>query len=84
MHAKLFYNSFLRYMIVSNLKLTYTVWGFFMLTFGVFLTKFPQYGKNDEFIRANIIEIIKLVCGVLAILFLIVYPLATMFYLLKN
>ena len=27
---KLFYNSFLRYMIVSNLKLTYTVFGFFL------------------------------------------------------
>ena len=25
---KLFFNSFLRYMIVSNLKLNYTIWGF--------------------------------------------------------
>ena len=32
LQEKLFYSSFLRYMIVSNLKLTYTVWGFFILT----------------------------------------------------
>ena len=29
---KLFYSSFLRYMIVSNLKLTVTIFGFFILT----------------------------------------------------
>ena len=32
LEKKLFYSSFLRYMIVSNLKLTYTVFGFFILT----------------------------------------------------
>ena len=32
LYKKLFYSSFLRYMIVSNLKLTYTVFGFFILT----------------------------------------------------
>ena len=30
MQEKLFYSSFLRYMIVSNLKLTYTVWVSFL------------------------------------------------------
>ena len=29
-HRKLFYNGFLRYMIVSNLKLTITAWAFFI------------------------------------------------------
>ena len=31
LHAKLFFNSFLRYMTVSNLKLNYTVWGFMIV-----------------------------------------------------
>ena len=30
-YKKLFYNGFLRYMLVSNLKLNYTLWGFFFL-----------------------------------------------------
>ena len=35
LHAKLFYSSFLRYMIQSFLKLTYTVFGFLMVTTGI-------------------------------------------------
>ena len=31
LHEKLFYNGFLRYMTVSNLKLNYTVWGFMIV-----------------------------------------------------
>lgn len=30
LEKKLFYSSFLRYLIVSNLKLTYTVWAFLL------------------------------------------------------
>ena len=33
-YSKLFYNGFLRYMIVSYLKLSYTVWGFFFVFYG--------------------------------------------------
>lgn len=30
LEKKLFYSSFLRYLIVSNLKLTYTIWAFLL------------------------------------------------------
>ena len=63
MEEKLFYSSFLRYMIVSNLKLTYTVWGFFILTTGAIAVKNPLMdmvepfqGKVKETITITVID----------------------------
>ena len=68
LHRKLFYNGFLRYMIVSNLKLTVLVWAFF----------FSTYTSESEwalYIRFGFI---------IAIIFLLVYPIFLAAFLIKN
>ena len=67
LHKKLFYSSILRYMIISNHKLTYTAFGFFIysLTFASLAQKGMTIG-----------------CA-LVILFLLVYPVAQMYFLIK-
>ena len=64
-YKKLFYNGFLRYMIVSNLKLTYTVWGFF----------FVFYGFDTS------IQTTKTIGCISVIAFLLLYPLWVMIFL---
>lgn len=47
LHAKLFFNGFLRYMTVSNLKLNYTVWGFMIV-----------YLKSQNLVQAGVCGLI--------------------------
>ena len=42
-YKKLFYNSYLRYMIVSNLKLTMLLWAFFFYSYGIDSSKSRLY-----------------------------------------
>ena len=69
---KLFYSSFLRYMIVSNLKLTYTIFGFFIVT---------SYALQDRPATKDYVVFGGIIFG---LLFLIVYPIGTMVFLFKN
>ena len=68
LYKKLFYSSFLRYMIVSNMELTTTVWAFFIYSYGFDTFEYHFYT----------------VCYLVAIIFLLVYPFFTMYFLLKN
>ena len=67
LHKKLFYSSILRYMIISNHKLTYTAFGFFVSSLA--FTTLTQKGMTIG-------------CA-FVLLFLIVYPLAQMYFLIK-
>ena len=67
-YKKLFYNGFLRYMIVSNLKLTYTVFGFF----------FVFYGFDTS------MSTIKTIGCISIIALLLIYPLWTMIFLQRR
>ena len=69
---KLFYNSFLRYMIVSNLKLTYTAFGFFLLIFS---------RLADEVTLKDLLAF-GIVIG--SISSLVIFPLFLMLFMLKN
>ena len=64
---KLFYSGLLRYLIVSNLKLTYTAFGFFISSLA--FTTLMQKGMTIG-------------CGILLI-FLLAYPTAQMYFLIK-
>ena len=77
---KLFYNSFLRYMIVSNLKLTYTVFGFFILT----TSKIFSVSKDPNTEKVTLSDKITLAVICFAILFLLAYPIMTMLFLIHN
>ena len=67
-------------MIVSNLKLTYTVFGFFILT----ASKVFAISESQETNKATLADKITLVVICLAIVFLIIYPISTMIFLTKN
>ena len=69
---KLFYSSFLRYMIVSNLKLTYTIIGFFIVT---------TYALQKGAVLKDYVMFSAILLG---LLFLIVYPIGSMLFLIKN
>ena len=64
---KLFFNSFLRYMIVSNHKLTYVIWAFFVTSYAMETTT----------------QTLMVIGTSVGILFLLVYPFCTMFFLIK-
>jgi len=68
LHEKLFYNSFLRYMIVSNLKLNYTIWGFL-----IFYYSFESH-------KSMAITCVLMA----ALYFLVCYPVLIMIGLLRN
>ena len=68
LRRRLFFNGFLRYMIVSNLKLTILAWGFFFATYGAQSSQSTLY-------RAGCIA---------GIVFLLVYPFCLMVCLLKH
>ena len=68
LHAKLFYNSFLRYMIVSNMELTMTIWAFLIYSYGFNTFDYHFYT----------------VCYAAGIIFLLVYPFCVMYLLIKN
>ncbi len=55
-------------MIVSNHKLTYTIWAFFIASYGFETTS----------------QTAKFVAYAIGILFLLVYPFCTMFFLVRN
>ena len=59
-------------MIVSNLKLTYTTFGFFI----VYCTKLED--------KIQLKDVLILIGTILGISLLIVYPIATMFFLISN
>ena len=62
---KLFYSSFYRYMIISNLKLTVTMWGFLLASWS-----FDTFSKGASSIGYTI-----------GILLLLVWPLFIMIFL---
>ena len=65
---KLFWSSFYRYLIISNLKLTYTLWGFLIVAYGFATTM-------------QTVQTIGYVVGILA---LTLWPLFIMILLQKN
>ena len=68
LEKKLFYSSFLRYMIVSNLKLNFTTWAFLISQWS-----FETYSKG---LHSTIQTLV--ICGIF------VWPLFIIFFLLKN
>ena len=79
---KLFYSSFLRYMIQSYLKLTFTVFGSLMVATAVVEQK-GQLELLTEPFSVKLTEAITLVGILLVVLFLVVYPICTMIGLIK-
>ena len=70
MHKQLFYNSFLRYMFVSNLKLTALIWGFFIYSYN----KGFSSPKNFYYTLGYL----------LGLVFVLIYPIFIMYFLQKN
>lgn len=68
LEKKLFYNSFYRYMIVSNLKLTYTLWGFLIAAYS-----FETWMST-----------VQTIGYFFGLALLIVWPMFIMIYLQKN
>ena len=68
LEKKLFYSSFLRYMIVSNLKLNYTTWAFLI----------------SQFSFATVSSGIKTSVQILIIVGVCLWPLFIMIFMIKN
>lgn len=68
LEKKLFYNSFYRYMIISNLKLTYTLWGFLIAAFSF----------------ASTIATVTTIGYMIAISLLCAWPVFILYFLQKN
>ena len=65
---QLFFSGFLRFMIVSNMEVTVTVWGFFIYSYGLDTFEYKIYAS----------------CYALGILSLLVYPFCLMVFLMRN
>ena len=68
LEKKLFYSSFLRYMIVSNLKLNYTTWAFLI----------------SQFSFATVTGGIKTTAQIVIIVCVCLWPLFIMIFMIKN
>ena len=65
---RLFFSSFLRFMIVSNMELTVTVWGFFVYSFGQDSFEYKVYAS----------------CYAAGIVGMLIYPFFLMVFLMRN
>ena len=65
---RLFFSSFLRFMIVSNMELTVTVWGYFIYSYGQDSLEYKLYAT----------------CYAVGIVGMLIYPLFLMVFLMRN